>query len=112
MVEAALARLDRLGLEEDIADVQESTRRANLFTSVARSLFSILYSSLSSTLNQIRHELRGVLRRVEAVNYMQVDEDVQIVSGLMSDIRDSITDYQVGGYPNPFPQVISFGKPV
>ena len=34
-VEAALARLDRLGLREDVADVQESMRRANLFTSVA-----------------------------------------------------------------------------
>jgi len=36
-IEAALARLDRLGLGEDVADVQESMRRANLFTSVASS---------------------------------------------------------------------------
>jgi len=43
-VEAALARLDKLGLWEDVADVQESTRRVNLFMSVALSPSqSVLY---------------------------------------------------------------------
>ena len=44
-----------------------------------------------------------VLSRVEAAGYTRDNEEVQIVSELMDDIRDAVTDYQVCGDPNPFP---------
>ena len=46
-----------------------------------------------------------MLGRVEAVGYKENDEDVQIVSELMGDIGDAVTNYQVGGDPKPFLQV-------
>ena len=39
-----------------------------------------------------------MLSRVEAVGYVENDKDVQIVSELMGDVRDAVTDYQVSGY--------------
>ena len=50
---------------------------------------------LSRTINGIKHELQVVLGRVEAVDYMGNQEDVQIVSGLVDQIRDAFSDYQV-----------------
>ena len=45
--------------------------------------------------------------RVEAAGYKENDEDAQIVSELMDDIRDAVTNYQVGGDPKPYLQVPS-----
>jgi len=39
---------------------------------------------------------------------MENDEDVQIVSKLMEDIRDAVIDYQVSGDPTLLPQALSF----
>jgi len=36
------------------------------------------------------------------VGYTENDEDVQTVSELMDDIRDTVIDYQVCGIPNSF----------
>lgn len=43
-----------------------------------------------------------VLSRVEDVGYTEDDEDVQIVSELMDNIRDVVIDYQVSCDPKPF----------
>ena len=40
--------------------------------------------------------------RVEAVGYTKNDEDIQLVSELVDDIRDAVIDYQVGGDPKQF----------
>ena len=60
---------------------------------------SIPYLPLSSTLEQIKEKLRAVLDQIETVGYVENEKDVQIVSGLMDDVRDAVTRYQVG--PNP-----------
>ena len=44
--------------------------------------------------------------RVEAVGYEENDRDAQIVSELMDNIRDAVTDYQVSGDYKLFLQVI------
>ena len=89
-----------------MADAQESMRRADLFTSVTSApLELIVYRFTSSTLDRIKHKLRGVLSRVEAPGYTENDEDVQIVSEFMDDIRDAVIDYQVSGNPKPFLRV-------
>jgi len=67
---------------------------------------------LSSTLEQIKHKLRGVLDRVEAVGYTENDEDVQVVSELMDDIQGAVIDYQVSGNPERFLRASSFKQPV
>ena len=48
--------------------------------------------------------MQELLGRVEAVGYTESDEDVQIVSELMDDIRDTVTDYQVSSNLKPFLQ--------
>ena len=49
-----------------------------------------------------------MLGHVETVGYTEDDEDVLAVSGLMDNIRDAVTNYQVSDLPSPFPQSISF----
>ena len=41
-----------------------------------------------------------MLGRVKAIDYEESDEDGQVVSELMDDIRDTVTDYQVSDYSN------------
>ena len=43
-----------------------------------------------------------VLDHIQAVGYMGDDKDIQIVSELMDDIRDAVTDHQVGENLTPF----------
>jgi len=59
----------------------------------------IVYLLLFSALNRIKCGLQGVLGRVEAAGYTENDEDIHILSELMDDIRDPITNYQVGSTP-------------
>ena len=66
----------------------------------------------SSTLNRIEHKLQGVLDRVKASGYKENDEDVQIVSELMDDVRDAVTDYQVSDDPIRFLLPLSFMQSV
>ena len=40
-----------------------------------------------------------MLGHIEAAGYMENDKDVQIVSELIDDVRDAVTDYQVSGDP-------------
>ena len=42
------------------------------------------------------------------MGYAENDEDVQIVSELVDDIRDAIIDFQVSGDPNLFLRVSSW----
>jgi hypothetical protein len=42
-----------------------------------------------------------ILGRIEAADYTGNDEDVQIVSELMDDVRDAVADYQVSCDPKP-----------
>ena len=111
---AAFPWLDRLGLgweDEDVADVRELMRRADLFVSVILAPpESVLYRLLSSTLDLINHKNRGVLDRVKVVGYTENNEDIQIVSELMDDIRDAVVDYQVSGDLDPFLQAPSFSR--
>ena len=48
-----------------------------------------------------------MLGRVEAAGYTENDVDVQIVSELVDDIRDAVTDYQVSGDPKQFIRALS-----
>jgi len=57
---------------------------------------------LSSTLNGIKRELQAVLGRVEATDDVRNEGDVQIVSNLIDQIRDALTDYQVSLDPKRF----------
>jgi len=57
---------------------------------------------ISSTLEQIKDKLQRVLDHIEAVEYKENDKDVQIVSELMDDVRDAVTDYQVSSDPRWF----------
>ena len=67
-------------------------------------LESIQDQPISSTLEQIKDKLQQVLSDIEAVGYMENDRDVQIVSELMDDIQDAVTDYQVSSDPRWFLQ--------
>ena len=51
-----------------------------------------------------------MLGRVEAADYAENDEDVRIVSELMDDIRDVVTDYQVSSDPEQFLRALSLKK--
>ena len=46
------------------------------------------------------------------MGYTENDEDVQIVSELMDDIRDAVVDYQVSGDLEPSLRTPSFRHPV
>ena len=46
------------------------------------------------------------------MGYTEDDEDVEVVSDLVNDIRDAVTDYQVSDDFKPFLRVPSFRKPV
>ena len=117
-IKTAFARLDKLELglrgdSQDAVDVEESVRRADLFASVTSPCRGFtMYRLFSSTLDRIKHRLREVLDRVEAVGYTESDEDIQIVSELMDGIRDAVTDYQVSSDPSPSLQPSLFKEPV
>ena len=97
-LEAIFARLDRLGLGENdghTIDPQDSVRRADLFKLVIPTSRYSSHQPLFSALNRIKDKLQMVLDRIQAAGYMGDDKDTQIVSELMDDIRDAVTDYQV-----------------
>jgi len=48
------------------------------------------------------------LGRAEAVDYVENDEDVQIVSELVEDIRDAVINYWVSEDPTPLLWAPSF----
>jgi len=101
-IETIFARLDRLGLDDpdvnkDEVDPQESMRRVDLFMSVLLVPHLILNQLLSSALGKIKQKLQAVYDRIQAEDYTGNEGDAQIVSELMDDIRDAVTDYQVNG---------------
>jgi len=75
-----------------------------------RSLEPILYWHLSSALEHIERKLQEILNRVDAAGHTENDEDVQIVSELMDDIRDAVTDFQVGCDPKSILRVLHPGN--
>ena len=106
-LEAIFARLDRLGLGENDGHTiypQDSVRRADLFTLVIPTPRYSSHRLLFSALNRIKDKLQMVLDRIQAAGYMGDDKDIQIVSELMDDIRDVVTDYQVREDLTPFPR--------
>ena len=106
-IETALARLDKFHLGrdgEDVTDALELMRQDDLLLWVILTLPGLFqYQPLSRTLDQIKDRHCAVLDRIEAVGYVENDKDVQIVSELVDDIRDVVTDYQVSSDPKQFP---------
>ena len=54
----------------------------------------------------------GVLDRIEATDYTENGEDVQVVSELTDDVRDAVINYLVSGGLKPFPLDSSFRQAV
>ena len=52
-----------------------------------------------------------VLDRIQAADYAGDDKDVQIVSELLDDLQDAVTDYQVRE-DLTIPTALSFRQPV
>ena len=104
-LEAIFARLDRLGLgenDEHTIDPQDSVRPADLFTLVIPTPCYSISLTPFSALNRIKDKLQMVSDRIQAADYAGDDKDFRIVSELMDDIRDTVTDYQVREDITPF----------
>ena len=88
---------------KDMDDVQGTAKQIDPFLLDTWPPRAAMRWRLSSTLDDIKRELRVVLGRVEAADYAGNEEDVQIVTDLVDQIRDALSDYQVCLDPKQFP---------
>ena len=98
-LDSAMARLDRLCLQDEDAgiwDENEHEQRAKLFEWVFRINRNLPSRSFSaSTLRLIRDAGNVLCNRINTEGYKESQDDIQAVSGIAEDIRDTLLDYQV-----------------
>lgn len=66
-----------------------------------RPFFSILHSIPPSSLGQIKNKLKDASDRFENMGRTVKSEDAKVLSELMGDIQNAITDFQVSGNTQP-----------
>ena len=98
-LDSAMARLDRLCLQDDDDgpwDENRHKQRAKLFEWVLGINYKLPSRSFStSTLRLIRDVGDVLYNRMNTEGYEESPDDIQAVSGIAEDIRDTLLDYQV-----------------
>lgn len=56
----------------------------------------MIFLMLPSTLRQIRDKGNVLYDRINAQGHDECQDDIQAVSGIVEDIRDTVLDFQVG----------------
>lgn len=104
-VDGLVKGLNRLGLGTDDGDVvrepQSAQSDAMLMSVISVLFFSILHSILPSSLERIKDKLKNISDRFENTEHTAKSEDAKVVSELMGDIQNAITDFQVSGNTQP-----------
>ena len=113
-LDSAVARLDRLCLQDDdgdrLWDEDEDKQRAKLFKwvfGVNHSLLSCLL--FTSALRMIRDTGNVLYNRINTEGYKESRDDIEVVSGIAEDIRDALLDYQVCS-DRPYATVIQLNQ--
>ena len=98
-LDSAMARLDRLCLQDEDAELWEENeheQRAKLFEWAFRISHNLpSRSSSTSTLRLIKDTGNVLYDRINTEGYKESQDDIQAVSGIAEDIRDALLDYQV-----------------
>ena len=99
-LDSAIARLDRLGLQDDdddgLWDENWHEQRVKLFEWVFGINYNLpLRSSSTSTLRLIMNTGNVLYDRMNTEDYEESQDVIQAVSRIVEDIRDVLFDYQV-----------------